>query len=92
MRQELSAQLLIALTLLEGVARAVAVLVEGERAVRECAAHIVLYDGFLVFDGHIVAPRLLVDRDAAVPGNVKEFSHLCSPLRYFSDYYNIIHI
>ena len=85
MSHELSAQLLIALALLKGVARAVAILIEGERTVRKRAAHIILYDGFLVFDGHIVAPRLFVDRDAAVPGNVKVLSHLLSPLRYFSN-------
>ena len=76
---------LVALPLLEGVAGAVPVLVEGEGAAGELLLYEVLDDGFLVLDGHVVPVQLLVHGDAGVAGDIKGLGHvLPPPFRYFS--------
>ena len=71
MRHELPPHCLIALTLLEGVARAVAVLVEYELRARELVLDEVGDDGLLVLNGHIVPVQLVVHGDAAVAGDTE---------------------
>ena len=70
---------LVPLPLLEGVAGAVPVLVEGEDAAGEPVADKILHDGLLVFNGDIVPVQLVVHRDAAVPGDLKGLGHVPSP-------------
>ena len=76
--------LLIALALLEGVARAVAIFIEGQRAAGEPLLHIFLDDRLLVFDRGVVAVKLLVDRNTAVAGDVKSFYQSIHLLRLIS--------
>lgn len=79
MGHQLPAHRLVALPLLEGVAGAVPVLVEGEGTVGELLLYKVLDDRFLVFDGGVVAVLLLVYGDTAVSGNVEFFNHSSPP-------------
>ncbi len=64
---------LVALPLLEGVAGAVPVLIEGEGAAGELAFDKVLNNGLLVFNGSVVPVQLLIHGDAAVARNIKPF-------------------
>ena len=66
MADELSAHGLVILALLKRVAGAVTVFIERQCAVGESLPDIVSDDGFLVFDGYIVAVQLFVNRNAAV--------------------------
>ena len=75
MPHQLPAHGLVVFPLLEGVAGAVAVLVEGQAGIGEPLAHEVRDDGLLVFDGRVVPVQLLVHRDAAVACNVVAFDH-----------------
>ena len=70
---------LVALPLLEGIARAVPVLVEGEGAAGEFVLDEVLDDGLLVFDGHVVPVQLVIHGDAAVARNGKGLGHWVPP-------------
>ena len=70
-RHELPPHCLISLTLLEGVARAVAVLVEYELRARELVLDEVGDDGLLVLDGRVVAVKLLINGDAAITGDTE---------------------
>ena len=82
---QLPAHGLVVFPLLEGVAGAVAVLVEGQAGIREPLTDEVRDDGFLVFDGGVVPVQFLVHRDAAVARNVIAFDHGVSPpFRYFA--------
>ena len=81
---ESPAHLLIALALLKGVAGAVAVFKKRQCAVRKVRCYKVFDDGLLVFNRHIVAVELLIDRNAGIACNIKAFNHDHSPLRYFS--------
>ena len=81
---QLPAHGLIAGALVEGVAGAVTVLVEGQGAVGEPLFHKVLNDGFLVFDGGVVPIQLLVHGNATVAGDVEVFDHV--PASFLSIY------
>ena len=76
---------LITFPLLESVAGAVSVLVEGEGAAGKFLLHKVLDDGLLVFDGHIVPVQFIVYGDTGVPRNIKGLDHgLSPPFKYRS--------
>ena len=76
---------LIALPLLECVAGAVPVLIEGKGAAGEFLPDKILDDGLLVFDGHIVPVQLVVHRNSAIAGDVKSLGHVpLPPFRYCS--------
>ena len=77
-----SPHFLITLPLLEGIAGAVTILVEGQRAVGEAVLHEIFDDSLLVFDRHIVAIQFLVHRNACVARDGKAFDHSLSPFRY----------
>ena len=78
------AHLLIPLALLECVPRAVAVFKKRQCAVWKVRRYKIFDDGLLVFNRHIVAVELFIDRNAGIPRNVKAFYHSHSPLRYCS--------
>ena len=76
---------LVALPLLEGVAGAVPVLVEGKGAAGELLLYEVLDDGLLVLDGHVVPVQLVVHGDSGVAGDIEGLGQLSPPpFRYFS--------
>ena len=75
-----SPHFLITLPLLEGIAGAVTILVEGQRAVGEAVLHEIFDDS--LFDRHIVAIQFLVHRNACVARDGKAFDHSLSPFRY----------
>ena len=79
MGEKLFAHLLVALALLKGVARAVAVFEECQTAAGEFLPDIILNDCLLVLDGGVVAVQLLVNGDTAVARNVKFFYQFTSP-------------
>ncbi len=67
------AHLLIALALFKGVAGAVAILKEGQRAAGKPLPDEFADDGLLVLDGDVVPVQLVVHRDPGVARNVKAF-------------------
>ena len=79
-----SAHLLIALALLKGVAGAVAVFKECQRAAGKVGFYIVLDDGLLVFNGDVLLLLLIIHGNTGIARDVKCFNHGHSPLRYFS--------
>ncbi len=76
---------LVALPLLEGVAGAVPVLVEGKGAAGKFLLYKILDDGLLVFNGDVFLIQLIVHRDTGVSGNIKGLDHgLPPPFKYRS--------
>ena len=79
MSHHLLSELLIALALLEGVARAVAVLVEVKTAVREITLDVFGDYELLIFYRGVVAVELKVDRDSAVACDTVTYTHVATP-------------
>ena len=71
---------LIAFPLLKGIAGAVPIFVECQGAFRESLINIILNNGFLVFNGHIVPIQFIIHGDSAVAGYVKMFNHGAPPV------------
>ena len=69
------AHLLIALALLKGVAGAVAVFKERQRAAGEVGFYIVLDDGLLVLDRNVLLILLIIHGNAGIARDVKCFGH-----------------
>ena len=79
------AHLLIALALLKGVAGAVAVFKECQRAAGKMGFYIVLDDGLLVLDGDILLLLLIIHGNTGIARDIKAFDHVGSPpFKYFS--------
>ena len=79
------AHLLIALALLKGVARAVAVFKKRQRAAGKVGFYIVLDDGLLVLDRNVLLILLIIHGNTGIARDVKAFNQFGSPpFRYFA--------